>query len=154
MADCVTEHGHEPLDMDPRHQLRRQVERCQARGYDPVLATEIEFYLTDETGKPVYDGIQCYSLQKGAELEHVVGDIRRMIEEYGIVVEASNTEYGPAQIEINLGHGPAVGGRRRHGRVQVGRARDRAPARPARDVHGQAVPGRLGQRPAPAPQPA
>ncbi len=25
------------------------------------------------TGKPVYDGIQCYSLQKGAELEHVVG---------------------------------------------------------------------------------
>ena len=40
----------------------------------PVLATEIEFYLTDaETGQPVYDGIQCYSLQKGAEIEHVVG---------------------------------------------------------------------------------
>ena len=38
-----------------------------------MLATEIEFYLTDEDGKPVYDGIQCYSLQKGAELEHVVG---------------------------------------------------------------------------------
>jgi glutamine synthetase len=108
MADCVTEHGHKPLEMAPRHQLRRQVERCQARGFDPVLATEIEFYLTDEAGKPVYDGVQCYSLQKGAELEHVVGEIRRVIEEYGIVVEASNTEYGPAQVEINLGHGPAV----------------------------------------------
>jgi glutamine synthetase len=108
MADCVTEHGHKPLEMDPRHQLRRQVERCQARGFDPVLATEIEFYLTDEAGKPVYDGVQCYSLQKGAELEHVVGEVRRVIEEYGIVVEASNTEYGPAQVEINLGHGPAV----------------------------------------------
>jgi glutamine synthetase len=109
MADCVTEHGHEPLEMDPRHQLRRQVQRCQARGFDPVLATEIEFYLTDEEGKPVYDGIQCYSLQKGAELEHVVGHIRRVIEDFGIVVEASNTEYGPAQVEINLGHGPAIG---------------------------------------------
>ncbi len=47
MSDCVSEHGHEPIEMDPRHQLRRQVERCQERGYDPVLATEIEFYLTD-----------------------------------------------------------------------------------------------------------
>ena len=121
----------------------------------PVLATEIEFYLTDaETGKPVYDGIQCYSLQKGAELEHVVGHIRRVIEAYGIVVEASNTEYGPAQVEINFGHGAADRGLRRHGRLQVGRARDRAQPRPARDVHGQAVPRRLGQRAAPAPQPA
>ena len=53
MADCVSEHGHEPIAMDPRHQLRRQVERCQERGFEPVLATEIEFYLTDEDGKPV-----------------------------------------------------------------------------------------------------
>ena len=109
MADCVSEHGHEPLDMDPRHQLRRQVERCRERGFDPVMATEIEFYLTDaETGAPVYDGIQCYSLQKGAEIEHVVGHIRRVVEAFGIVVEASNTEYAPAQVEINLGHGPAI----------------------------------------------
>ena len=109
MADCVSEHGHEPIAMDPRHQLRRQVERCREHGFEPVLATEIEFYLTDaETGQPVYDGIQCYSLQKGAELEHVVGHIRRVIEAYGIVVEASNTEYGPAQVEINFGHGAAI----------------------------------------------
>ncbi len=30
------------------------------------------------------------------------------IEAYGIVVEASNTEYGPAQVEINFGHGAAI----------------------------------------------
>ncbi len=108
MSNCVSEHGHEPIPMDPRYHLRHQVERCQARGYDPVLATEIEFYLTTEDGKPVYDGIQCYSLQKGAEIEHVVGEIRRVIQAFGIVVEASNTEYGPAQVEINFGHGPAV----------------------------------------------
>ena len=108
MGDCVSEHGHEPIYSDPRHQLRRQVERCQARGFEPVVATEIEFYLTDEDGKPVYDGVQCYSLQKGAELEHVVGHVRRVVEAYGIVVEASNTEYGPAQVEINFGHGSPI----------------------------------------------
>src|SRR6476619_4884256 len=32
MADCISEHGHEPIAMDPRHQLRRQVERCRERG--------------------------------------------------------------------------------------------------------------------------
>ena len=109
MADCISEHGHEPIEMDPRHQLRRQVERCRERGFNPVLATEIEFYLTDaETGRPVYDGIQCYSLSKGAEIEHVVGHIRRVIEAYGVVVEASNTEYAPGQVEINMGHGEAI----------------------------------------------
>ena len=109
MADCVTEHGHEPVVMDPRHHaapagraLRGARLRAGAGDRDRVLPD------CDPDGQPVYDGIQCYSLQKGAELEHVVGHIRRVIEAYGIVVEASNTEYGPAQIEINLGHGPAI----------------------------------------------
>src|SRR4051794_9205688 len=108
MADCITEHAREPHPMDPRAHLRAQVERCRERGFEPVLATEIEFYLTDEQGKPCWDGIQCYSLQKGAEIEDVVGEVRKVIEAYGIVVEASNTEYGPAQVEINFGHGPAL----------------------------------------------
>jgi glutamine synthetase len=108
MADCITEHAREPHPMDPRAHLRRQVERCQERGFEPVLATEIEFYLTDEDGKPCWDGVQCYSLQKGAEIEDVIGEVRKVIEAYGMVVEASNTEYGPAQVEINFGHGPAV----------------------------------------------
>jgi glutamine synthetase len=108
MGDCITEHEHAPHPMDPRAHLRAQVERCQERGFEPVVATEIEFYLTDEDGKPCWDGIQCYSLQKGAEIEDVVGEVRRVVEAYGIVVEASNTEYGPAQVEINFGHGPAV----------------------------------------------
>ena len=108
MGDTVSEHDHTPHEMDPRGHLRRQVERCRARGFEPVLATEIEFYLTGEDGKPAWDGIQCYSLQKGAEIEHVIGEIRHVIEAYGIVVEASNTEYGPGQVEINFGHGEAV----------------------------------------------
>jgi glutamine synthetase len=108
MADTISERTHAPHVMDPRNHLRRQVERCRERGFDPVIATEIEFYLLGEDGKPLWEGIQCYSLQKGAEIEHLVSDIRRAIEAYGIVVEASNTEYAPGQVEINMGHGPAI----------------------------------------------
>ena len=106
------------------------------------------------TGKPVYDGIQCYSLQKGAELEHVVGDIRRV--DRGVRHRRRGLQHGvrPGPGRDQLRPRPAARGRRRHRRVQVGRARDRAQARPARDVHGEAVPRRLGQRAARPPQPA
>jgi glutamine synthetase len=108
ICDCLTEPSHEPVGMDPRMILRRQIDRLAELGYEPVVATELEFYLCNPDWTPAYDGIQCYSLTKGSELEPVMSDIRRKLEEYGIVVEASNTEYGPAQIEVNLGHGPAM----------------------------------------------
>jgi glutamine synthetase len=44
-------------------------------------------------------------MQKGAEVEPVVSDIKRTLEASGIPVEAWNVEYGPAQVEVNLGHG-------------------------------------------------
>jgi glutamine synthetase len=105
MCDCVELHGSDPIPVDPRHVLRTAERRLAALGYTATVATELEFYLCDESWTPLYSDIQCYSISKGAELEHIVSDIRRCVEEYGIVVEACNTEYGPAQIEINLGHG-------------------------------------------------
>jgi glutamine synthetase len=44
-------------------------------------------------------------MQKGAEVEPVVTEIKRILEASGIMVEAWNVEYGPAQVEVNLGHG-------------------------------------------------
>jgi glutamine synthetase len=105
MCICTDPHTHEPLPLDTRHILRGQIERLAAHGYEAVMATELEFYLCDESWQPLYGEIQCYSIPKGAELEHVLVDIRRQVEELGIVVEACNTEYGPAQVEVNLRYG-------------------------------------------------
>ena len=41
-------------------------------------------------------------------MEPVVSDIKRVLEASGIEVEAWNVEYGPAQVEVNLGHGSAI----------------------------------------------
>jgi glutamine synthetase len=108
ICDCVDEAAHAPVAMDPRHLLRRQIERCRGHGFEPTVASELEFYLCSPDWQPLYPDVQCYSLLKGAELEHVMVRIRHALEAYGIVVEASNTEYGPAQIEVNMGHGPAL----------------------------------------------
>jgi glutamine synthetase len=47
-------------------------------------------------------------MQKGAEVEPVVTEIKRILEGSGIMVEAWNVEYGPAQVEVNLGHGAPI----------------------------------------------
>jgi glutamine synthetase len=96
---------HEPVAMDGRAILRRAVERVRGLGYEPVVGTELEFHLCDSDWQPLYTGTHCYSMQKGAEVEPVVGEIKRILEVSGIAVEAWNVEYGPAQVEVNLGHG-------------------------------------------------
>ncbi len=98
-------HGSTPIELDPRHVLRTAEGMLARHGYTATIATELEFYLTDAQWNPLYPDVQCYSITKGAELEHIMSDIRREVEAFGIVVEACNTEYGPAQIEVNLRYG-------------------------------------------------
>jgi glutamine synthetase len=109
MCDTIDPATHEPIPLDGRAILRRAVERVRAQGYEPVAATELEFHLCTPNWEPFYEGAHCYSIAKGAEVEPVVSDIKRVLEASGIEVEAWNVEYGPAQVEVNLGHGPPVG---------------------------------------------
>lgn len=106
-ADLVSEHG-DNIKFAPRDVLRQVVKAANSLGYRPIIGPELEFYLLGPDQKPFYDGIQCYSLQKGAELEFVLADIRNSAQAAGIDVEASNTEYGPAQVEINLVYDDAL----------------------------------------------
>ena len=104
MMDCREKDGR-PVELDPRHLVRTAVERLAKLGYEATVATEIEFYLCDESWTPLHPEIQCYGITKGAELEPVLSDIRRKVEAFGIVLEACNSEYGPAQVEINMKYG-------------------------------------------------
>jgi len=100
---------HKPIPIDPRQVLVRQVERATAMGFDINVGTELEFYLLDpETGKPKDAGIQVYSLERAAELEHVLGPIRQQINEMGIPIEQSNPEYAAGQVEVNMRYASAL----------------------------------------------
>lgn len=100
---------HKPVPIDPRNVLATQVARAAKMGYEVNVGTEVEFYLLDpETLQPRDKGIQVYGLDRAAELEHVLGPIRRQINEMGIPVEQSNPEYAPGQVEVNLRYGPAL----------------------------------------------
>lgn len=100
---------HKVVPLDPRQALVRQVERAKSMGFDVNCGTEVEFYLLDpETKRPRDSGIQVYGLERAAELEHVLGPIRREINEMGIAIEQSNPEYAAGQVEVNLRFGPVL----------------------------------------------
>lgn len=100
---------HRPIPIDPRQALIRQVERARAMDFELRVGAELEFYLLDpETGQPRDRGIQVYGLDRAAHLEHVVGPIRRRLNECGIPIEQSNPEYAPGQIEVNIRYGEAL----------------------------------------------
>ena len=100
--------SHEPHFLSPRSLLAAQIERCQALGVEPVVATELEFYLCTPDWEPVQSHIQYSSLTDALGTEAVLADMRAALLGAGIEVESSNAEYGPGQFEINTGHGAAM----------------------------------------------
>ena len=100
---------HGPLTVDPRQALLRQVERAAAIGIDLQVGTELEFYLLDpDTGRPRDKGNDCYGLARAAELEPVLGPMRRELAEMGIPIEQSNPEYAAGQVEVNIRYDSAI----------------------------------------------
>ena len=100
---------HGPLTVDPRQALLRQVERANAMGIDLQVGTELEFYLLDpDTGRPRDKGNDCYGLARAAELEPVLGPMRRELAEMGIPIEQSNPEYAAGQVEVNIRYDSAI----------------------------------------------
>ena len=100
---------HKPVPIDPRNALVSQVERAEKMGFTLQVGTELEFHLLDpETLEPRDQGIQVYGLERAAELEHVLGPIRRQINECGIPIEQSNPEYAPGQVEVNIRYADAL----------------------------------------------
>ncbi len=107
LAELVDEEGH-PVKVNPREVLKRVLEKYKKRGFRPLVGSELEFYLFDSNKKPVFDGVQCYSLYRGAELEYVIREMRDGLEELGVPLEAFHIEYGPGQIEVIPEYGDAL----------------------------------------------
>lgn len=110
LAVCRSEEtSGDPVPVDPRNVLETAIGRASDRGYDPYFGVELEFYLLDpETRQPRDRGISVYGLARGARFEHVLGPIRNLCTEMGILVEVSNPEYSPGQFEVNIRYDRAM----------------------------------------------
>lgn len=92
-----------------RGTLRTVLELASDMGFEVKTAAELEFYLIDPaTRRPIYSEIANYSIVKGAQLEGVLGPIRKDLGRCDIPIEAMNPEYSGGQIEINIRYGAAL----------------------------------------------
>ena len=100
---------HKPVPIDPRNCLVRVLDKAKSMGVTVFTGAELEFYLLDrETMAPREKDIQVYGLARMAELEYILGPIRRNLEAVGIPIEQSNPEYAPGQVEVNIRYGEAL----------------------------------------------
>ena len=107
------------LALAPRSVLHRQIERCAEAGYTAMGASELEFFLFEDSyraahGKGYADlepagwYIEDYHLLQGARVERYVGEARRSLGASGIPVESSKGEWGRGQHELNIRYADAL----------------------------------------------
>ena len=106
LADVTDHHGH-PLAPSPRAALRHVIAELAERGYTAQVGIELEFYLLDQAGQPIQDGVHCYSLEKTDEADPALDAIITPLRSFA-PIEAVGSEYGPGQFEVNLGHAEAL----------------------------------------------
>ena len=102
LCDAVDEHG-QPHPLCSRRAVGRQMQRLTALGYQAVIATELEMYLCTADWQPYQRHVQYSSLTDALGLESIVADMRSALLGAGIPLESSNPEYGPGQLEVNVG---------------------------------------------------
>lgn len=104
-----------PFDGDPRQALARVIDRYRARGWTPVVGTELEFYLVDDSGKELRApasprsgkrrvGSEILSLRALDAFDAFFNDLYDGAEAMDIPAEAATKEVGLGQFEITLMH--------------------------------------------------
>jgi glutamine synthetase len=113
LCDVLDHHSHEELAHGPRAILKKQIARLAAMDMSSSVASELEFYLFDETYesaeaknwhglKTTGSYIQDYHVFQTTKEEEVMRAIRNGLQGAGIPVENSKGEWGPGQEEVNV----------------------------------------------------
>lgn len=110
-----------PVPTAPRNVLKRIMALYRAQGWKPVVAPEMEFFLTArnlDPNMPVMPpmgrsgrraaGKQAYSMSAVDEYGKVIDDIYDFAEAQGMEIDGILQEGGAGQVEINLAHGDPV----------------------------------------------
>src|SRR5581483_5122028 len=115
----ILDHHHHDVPHSPRAILRSQVARLAERDMAAYLASELEFYLFDESFEAAHQKryadlrtagyyIEDYHIFQTTKEEGFMRAVRRGLEGAGIPVENSKGEWGPGQEEINVRYADAL----------------------------------------------
>jgi glutamine synthetase len=111
----------DPIPFSPRNVLKRVVKLFEDKGWKPIVAPEMEFFLVarnldpakkiepmmGRSGRPAA-ARQAYSMTAVDEFGPVIDDIYDFAEAQGFEIDGITQEGGAGQLEINLRHGDPV----------------------------------------------
>jgi glutamine synthetase len=105
----------------PRGVLRNVLAKYAERGWKPVVAPEVEFYLLSPQSDPMQDAEppegrlgwkegarQPFSIDTMNDFDPFINDVYAYCEDQRIRIDTLSQEAGPAQFEINFLHGDPV----------------------------------------------
>lgn len=106
-----------PFGGDPRHALAGILSRLAERDLTPVVATELEFYLIDDSGKTLRPprsprsgkrraGGEILSIRTLDAFDDFFVDLYDACSAMEIPAEATSSEVGCGQFEVNIEHQP------------------------------------------------
>jgi glutamine synthetase len=125
LCDVADETTGAAVPVAPRHLLRRQVERAQALGFTPLMASELEFYLLRDTYERAAEKRfhdlerfgwynEDYHLLQATKAEPLYRQFRNLMGAAGIPIEVSKGEAAAGQHEVNMHYAPALEAADRH----------------------------------------
>jgi len=131
MCDVLDHHTHQPVPHAPRSVLKRQIDRAKALGFDAMMATELEFYLFEQSFPELFDaGYRDmtpvarynvdYSIFGTARDEPVMRAIRNGLWDAGIPIECSKGEAEAGQEEVNAKYSDALDTADMHAIIKLG----------------------------------
>lgn len=110
-----------PIELSPRNILKNVLKLYAAKGWKPIVAPEMEFYLTKRNSDPDFPleapmgrsgrpevGRQSFSIDAANEFDPLFEDVYDWCEAQELDLDTLIHEDGPAQMEINFRHGDAL----------------------------------------------
>jgi len=119
LGDLLDHHSHEEVDISPRAILKRQVARARAMGFEPMMATELEFYIFENAYENLRDGglknlqpisgyNEDYHIFQTTKEEGLMRAVRNGLYGAGIPVENTKGEADSGQHEVNYKYSNAL----------------------------------------------
>ena len=119
MCDVENDRSHQFVEEAPRTLLRNQLKQATELGYECFSASELEFYLFENSFRQAHEQhyhdlkptgwyLEDYHILQGTRIESFVGAARKHLKHSGVPVENSKGEWGLGQHELNVRYAAAL----------------------------------------------
>ncbi|MCI0339011.1 MAG: glutamine synthetase family protein [Acidobacteria bacterium] len=119
LCDVKSEKTHDFISVAPRSILRKQINEAQSLGFKNFAASELEYYLFQNSYRQAaVDGyrnlepagwyLEDYHILQGTRTEPYTAAVRHHLKHSGVPVENSKGEWGLGQHELNIRYSEAL----------------------------------------------